>query len=106
MGFDAELSQRGAFGDVVAVYAADAADPQPYTSWEAGVAAGQQWREERLGSGLVVRVPKFEGDSAQVGPGSGVPGWGDAGWRVSGSLKWCHKTRMMVVVGVRGGQPR
>jgi len=66
MGFDIELSQRDAFGDAVEVYSADAADPQPYTSWEAGVGPGQQWREARLGSGVVVRVPRLEGDSAVV----------------------------------------
>jgi uncharacterized membrane protein YgcG len=48
------------------VYSADAADPQPFTSWEAGVAPRQQWREARLASNLVVRVPRVVNGSAEV----------------------------------------
>ena len=63
-GFDAGLTAQGAFADRVIVYSAPAGDPQPYTSWEAGVAAGEQWREARLGSGLVLRVPRLEDGGA------------------------------------------
>jgi hypothetical protein len=57
----------GAFGDRVIVYSVDASDPQPFSSWEAGIDAGQQWREVRLNSSLIIRVPSFgPGDVATV----------------------------------------
>jgi hypothetical protein len=40
----------------VNIYSTPADDPQPFTSWEAGVDAGQQWQESRLASGVVVKV--------------------------------------------------
>jgi hypothetical protein len=58
--YDRELQISGGFGDRVMVYSVDAADPQPYTSWEAGVDAGQQWREARLNTSLVIRVPSYD----------------------------------------------
>ena len=66
--YDRELPpSKSGFGDRVMVYSAAADDPMPFTSWEAGVDDGQQWREARLGSGLVVRVWKYHGnESAEV----------------------------------------
>ncbi|GBF95823.1 hypothetical protein Rsub_08259 [Raphidocelis subcapitata] len=66
--YDRELPpSKSGFGDRVMVYSAAADDPMPFTSWEAGIDEGQQWRETRLGSGLVVRVSKFRGNvSAEV----------------------------------------
>lgn len=65
-GYDRELPTNGSFADRVTVYSASANDPQPFTSWEAGIAEGEQWREARLGSNVVVRVPKFGNGSAEV----------------------------------------
>jgi hypothetical protein len=64
--YDRELPDEGPMGNRVMVYSTLASDPQPFTSWEAGVDAGQQWREARLNTSVVVRVMRYDNASAVV----------------------------------------
>jgi hypothetical protein len=64
--YDRELPDEGPMGNRVMVYSTVASDPQPFTSWEAGVDAGQQWREARLNTSVVVRVMRYGNASAVV----------------------------------------
>jgi hypothetical protein len=66
LGYDSGLSLSRGFADKVAVYSTRAGDPQPYTSHEGNIEVGTAWRENRLGSGLVVRFEAVEGNGARV----------------------------------------
>ncbi len=58
VGYDSGMA-TGAFGNRVIVYSTLSNDPQPYSSYETGLTAGNRWVESRLGTNLVVKVKGF-----------------------------------------------